>query len=216
MTRNRWTGLAGLLFGLAFLSISIFGPSTPDSSGTDAATKFASYWNDNGHQNKARIGILLVSYAVVLLLAFSAGLRDRLRTVDTGPLPSFCLAAGTAAASLLAASAASSFCVGLTAADNSSFKVDGSLAIALDQAGYALFATGLMAAGAMAVSTGIVTLRTRVLPVWTAWVGFLLGLGVVGSLFTAWTGFILLPIWSICVGVVLLLRPVDVPAAPAT
>ena len=202
MTRTRWTGLAGVLFGLVFFSISLFGPSTPDTS--DGPAKYAAYWSSDSHQTKARVGILLVSYAAVLLVVFSAGLRDRLRAVDAGPLPSYCLAAGTAAAALMVAGAASSFCSGLAAADNSGLKVDGTLALVLDDAGYALVATGLMLAGSLAVAVGIVTLRTNVLPRWTAWLGFLLGLAVVGSLLTAWTGFVGLPLWSVVVGITML------------
>ncbi|MDT7539909.1 MAG: hypothetical protein QOI82_3494 [Actinomycetota bacterium] len=206
MTRTRWTGLAGVLFGIVFFCISIFGPSTPDSGDKNAVTKYTDYWSSDAHQKKAQIGILLVSYAVLLLVAFSAGLRDRLRTVDAGPLPSYCLAAGTLAAALLGTAGAVGFCVGLAGADSSAFKIDGNLALALDDASYSLLAMGLMAAGSMAVVTAIVTLRTKVLPAWTAWLGFLLGLGVAGSLLTAWTAFLALPIWSIIIGIVLLMN----------
>lgn len=216
MTRNRWTGLAGLLFALLFFSVSLFGPSTPDSSSSDAVAKYASYWSNGDHQTKAQVGMLLVTYASVLFVLFSAGLRDRLRSVDTGPLPSYVLAAGTATAVLLAAGAAASFSIGIGAADASSFKVDGSLAVVLDDIGYVLLATGLMLAASMAVVTGIITLRTRLLPAWTAWLGFLLGLTAVGSIFTAWLGFMGLPLWTVVVSIVLLLRADDVPAATAT
>jgi hypothetical protein len=206
VTRTRWTGLAGLLFGLVFFAINVFGPSTPDAQGANAATKFADYWNNDGHQTKAIVGILLVSYAVLLLVAFSAGLRDRLRSLDAGPLPSYVLAAGTAAAALMAAGAAASFSVGFAASDASALKVDGGLALTLDDAGYVMLTAGLMLAGSMAVAVGIVTLRTKAFPVWTAWLGFLLGLAVAGSLFTAWIAFLGLPIWSVAMGIVLLLR----------
>jgi hypothetical protein len=216
MTRNRWTGLAGFLFAILFLSINIFGPSTPDSSGSNAVAKYASYWSNNDHQTKARIGVLLVTYAVLLLVAFSAGLRDRLRAVDNGPLPSYVLAAGTAAAALMGVAGSVGFAVGLGAADTASLKVDGGLALVLDEASYALLATGLMLAASMAVATGIITLRTRVLPAWTAWLGFLLGLAVAGSLFTAWLAFLGLPLWTLVVSIVLLTQPVDEPAPAAT
>ena len=206
MTRTRWTGLAGLLFGLVFFGINIFGPSTPDQNGHDAVNKYAAYWSNHDHQIKARVAMLLASYACILLLAFAAGLRDRLRAVDAGPLPSYCLAAGTAAAALLGSGAGISFAVGLAGADTSSFKADGALGVLVDEAGYGMLAIGLMAAGSMAVAVGIVTLRTRVLPAWTAWLGFLLGLSVVGSLFSAWTAFIGLPLWSVVVGITMLVR----------
>lgn len=210
MTRSRWTGVAGLLFGLLFFSIDLFGPSTPDSSKADAVSQFASYWSNADNQTKSQIGTLLLTYACVLLIAFSAGLRDRLRAVDRGPLPSYVLAAGTAAAVLVGVGGAAAFAPGIAAADVSSLKVDGGLAVVLDDIGYVLLATGLMAAGSMAVVTGLVSRRTGVLPQWTAWLGFLLGLTAVGSIFTAWLGFLGLPIWVVAISIVLVVRAPDI------
>lgn len=216
MTRNRWTGLAGLLFTILFLSFIFTNPQTPDQASADAAAKYASYWNNSDHQTMARVGMILATYACLLLVAFTAGLRDRLRTVDSGLLPSYVLAAGTAAAALVAVGVAMWSAVPIAAADSSSFKVDGSLALALDAAGYGVIATGLMLAASVAVVTGIVSRRTRVLPAWTAWLGFLLGLTAAGSLFTAWIGLLGLPLWTLAVSIVLLTRPVDEPAPAAT
>lgn len=206
MTRSRWTGLAGLLFGILFACIDMFGPSTPDTSDPHAVTQFASYWSDHDHQIKSRIGTLLLTYACILFIAFSAGLRDRLRTVDPGPLPSYVLAAGTAVGVLLAAGGTAAFAIGLAGADISSFKVDGALAVVLDDIGYVLLTTGMMAAGSMAVVTGIVSRRTKVLPGWTAWIGFLLGLTAAGSIFTAWLGFFGLSVWVVAVSIAMLMR----------
>ena len=206
MTRTRWTGLAGVLFGILFFAIDIFGPSTPNASDAHSVTQFATYWSEDSSQTKSRIATLLITYACVVLIAFSAGLRDRLRAFDPGPLPSFVLAAGTAAAVLVAVGGAAGFATGIAASDISSFKVDGGMAVVLDDMGYILLATGLMAAGGMAVATSIITRRTGALPAWTAWLGFLLGLTAVGSIFTAWLGFVGLPIWVLALSVALLMR----------
>ncbi|MDX6197000.1 MAG: hypothetical protein QOJ79_151 [Actinomycetota bacterium] len=206
MTRTRWTGLTGLLFGVLFFAIDIFGPSTPNTNDAHAVTQFASYWGENSSQTKSRIATLLVTYTCIVLIAFAAGLRDRLRAADPGPLPSFVLAAGTAAAVLVSVGAVAGFATGIAASDIPSFKVDGGISVVLDDMGYMLLATGLMAAGGMAVATSIVSRRTGVLPAWTAWLGFLLGLTAVGSIFTAWLGFVGLPIWVVAVSVALLMR----------
>lgn len=206
MTRTRWTGLAGILFAIVLFVSGGLAGSTPDSSDAGAADRYLKYWTSGNHAHHATWAAFLLAYVGVLLVLFAAGLRDRLRTVDTGPLPSAVLAAGTVAAVLLVAGAQVTVAVGSASADTKSFKVDGNSALLFDHLGYHLAAPGLMAAAAMAVLVALVTLRTRVLPVWTAYLGLLLGLGGLGSFFTAWTGFFLLPLWSVLIGIVLLLR----------
>ena len=215
MTRTRWTGLAGLLFGALFFATVMFAGSTPDSDSADAVQKYADYWKDDSHQSHALIAAMLLSYAFLVLVLFSAGLRDRLRAVDAGPLPSFVLAAGTASATLLLAGGAIGLAVGVTADESKAFEVDGKTAMLADSTSYGLMAPGLMAGAAMAVVVGIVTLRTKALPAWTAWLGFLLGLTALGSYFSAWAGFIGLPLWAAVVGIVLLLQRDAAPAAVA-
>lgn len=206
MTRTRWTGLAGVLFGVAFFGIGALAGSTPDVGASDAPERFARYWNDNDHQSRAFLAALLVSYVFLLLLAFTVGLRDRLRSVDAGPLPTLALAAGTAASVLIAAGGMVSTAVGVTGDGSGGFEADGGTALLLDNLGYQLLASALMAAAVMVVATGLVSMRTRVLPVWTAWFGFVIGLAALGSFFSAWTGFFLLPAWCLVVGLVLLLQ----------
>jgi hypothetical protein len=215
MTRNRWTGLAGILFGALFFFAGVFSGTTPDSDSADAVRKYADHFNDSSNQSHNTISAFVLSYAVVLLVCFAAGLRQRLRAVDTGPLPALVLGLGATAAAALLVGGETSFAMGVTADQASSFKVDGNLAMLLDGLGYQVLAPGLMAAAAMAVAVGVLTLRTRALPRWTAWLGFLLGLTAVGSYFSAWAGFIGLPLWAAVVGIVLLLQRDAAPAAVA-
>jgi hypothetical protein len=216
MSRNRWTGLAGILFGALFLFAGIFSGTTPDTDGAEAAQKYADHFNDTSTQSHNTVSAFVLTYAFLLLVCFAAGLRQRLRAVDTGPLPALVLGLGATAAALLLVGGETSFAVGAAADQTTAFKVDGNLAILLDGLGYQILAPGLMAAAAMAVVVGILTLRTRVLPVWTAWLGFLLGLTAVGSYFSAWAGFIGLPVWSVVVGLVLVLAKDEDPAVVAT
>ncbi|MDT7573571.1 MAG: hypothetical protein QOE05_3745 [Actinomycetota bacterium] len=213
MTRTRWTGLAGVLFAIVFFVGGALAGSTPNSSASDAVQRYERYWSNGDHADRGRLAGLVLTYVVILLVAFAAGLRDRLRAVDAGPLPSFVLASGAVAAALIVGGAQASLAVGSTHADTASFKVDGNSALLFDHLGYGMMAPGLMAAAAMAVAVALVTLRTRVFPVWTAYLGILLGLGAVGSFFTAWTGFFLLPLWSLVIGVLLFLK--DDAAEPA-
>ena len=217
MTRTRWTGLAGLLFGIGFFLTAMLAGTTPESDDADSVQKYADFWKDTSQQSKSVIAAILLSYSFLLLLAFAAGLRHRLRAVDTGPLPSLVLAAGTAAAALLLAGGQIGLAIGVTLDQSKGYDVDGKTAMLFDSTAYQVMAPGLMAAAVMAVIVGILTLRTKVLPAWTAWLGFVLGLSAAGSYFTAWAGFFGLPLWSAVVGIVLLLqKDADAEAAPAT
>ena len=206
MTRTRWTGLAGLLFGITFFLTVMFAGTTPESDDVDSVQKYADYWKDTDHSSKAVWAAMLLSYAFLVLVAFAAGLRDRLRAVDAGPLPSFVLAAGTVSAALLLAGGQLGLSIGVTLDQSKGYDVDGKTAMLFDSVAYQVMAPGLMAGAVMAVVVGILTLRTKVLPTWTAWLGFLLGLTALGSYFSAWAGFFGFPLWSAVVGVALLLR----------
>jgi hypothetical protein len=217
MTRTRWTGMAGLLFGIGFFFTVVFAGTTPESDNANSVQLYADYWKDTSHQSHSVWAAIALSFAFLLLIAFAAGLRDRLRAVDPGPLPSLVLAAGTASAALLLAGGQLGLSIGVTLDQSKGFDVDGKTAMLFDSVAYQIMAPGLMAGAVMATVVGILTLRTRVLPAWTAWLGFLLGLTAVGTYYSAWAGFFGFPPWSAVVGIALLLRSdaaADGPGAP--
>jgi len=214
MTRTRLTGAAGLVFGIAFFLLGMFGLSTPDNGGAGAPARFVSFWQSSSHQSQALWTGVACTYLTVLLLLFIGGLRGLLRSVDAGPLPGLVAMLGTAAAVLVFSGVMLLLAVGITSHESHGFKVDGNTALVFDNVSYGIAAIGLMSAGAAAVCTSLVVRRTRVLPMWTAWVGFLAGLPALGSVFTAWVDFVLLPLWTVVVGIALLMVKADmVPAA---
>ena len=210
MTRTRLTGAAGIVFGIGFFLLGMFGLNTPDNGGKGAAARFAAFWQSSHHQTQAMWTAFAVSYLIVLLLLFFAGLRALLRAVDAGPLPGLVAVLGPAAAVLLLGGIMLLVAFGVTADQSSGFTPDGNTALVFDEVSYAFAAVGLMAAGAAAVCTALVTLRTRVLPVWTAWVGFLVGIPALGSFLSAWVDFLLFPLWAVVVGVALLMTRTEV------
>src|SRR5687767_4627513 len=99
MTRRQWTGLAGVLFTIAFLAAMFTSGTTPDSDGSGAVERYAEYWNDSGNQDRGFYGALLMTYASVILACFATGLRALLRGVDSA-VAGLTRSAGTAAAVL--------------------------------------------------------------------------------------------------------------------
>lgn len=203
MTRKQWTGLAGLVFGAVMLVAVLYIGSTPDSDGAGAVAKYTEYWTDDDNQQRAAIAQLLFTYLTVVLLCFAAGLR-KVVGADNSAMKSVILAAGTAAAALLMVGGTLTSGVGLAGDQTSGYQVDGNHALLLESVGYFILVAATMSAAAMAVAVSLENRRTRVLPAWTIGLTGLFALGQLGSIYTAWSGFMLLPIWSIVIGICLL------------
>jgi hypothetical protein len=204
MTRRQWTGLAGVLFGIAMLAGLFTSGTTPDSDGAGAVERYTTYWSDGGHQDRATFGVFILVYAWVLLACFVAGLRHLLQGLGDSALRSVVHGTGTAAAALLAVGATLVNGVGLAGSESSGFKVDGNLAILFEDVSYWVLSAGIMMAAAMAVAFALANRRARLVPAWSMVFSVILGLAGLGGGFTAWLGFLALPIWAIVVGVLLL------------
>jgi hypothetical protein len=200
MTRRQWIGSAGVLFGAVMLAGVFSSGTTPDNGGSGAVQRYTEYWADSSHQDKAALGSVLLTYACVLLALFAAGLRSLL---VGGGLARVVLAGGTAAAATMAVASTLLNGVGIAAAE-SGYEADGNHALLLEGLGYYAMATAMMLAAAMAVAFGLANRTERVVPQWTLVLGGLLGLIALGTIFVAWVGFILLPVWAIVIGLCLL------------
>ena len=207
MTRRQWTGSAGALFGIAMLAGLFSSGTTPDSDGGSAIGNYTTYWSDNGHQDRAVVGSLVLLYACVLLARFAAGLRHLLQGLGDSALRSVVHGTGTASAVLFGVGSVLVNGVGLAAAESSGFKPDGNVAILLEDVAYYILTLGVMMAAAMAVSFALANRSARLVPAWTIVLSGLLGLAGLGTIYTGWVGFMLLPVWSVVMGGLLLLTP---------
>lgn len=219
MTRRQWIGLAGVLFGIAmFVGITMSG-TTPESDGSGAAERYQQHWADSDNADAAAYGTMVLTYATALLLLLSSGLAWLLRRLDDGPLPMVVLAGGTASAAGFGVGAALLNGPGNAAAE-SGYQPDGGSALLVEAIGYYTATAAVMAAAVMAVAFSLSNRRARVVPQWTLVLSVLLGLGGLGSIFTAWVGFMLLPLWGVVMGVCLLATkesaPVDAAPQPAS
>lgn len=203
MSRRQWTGLAGVAFGVVMFTGIVVAGSTPDTDRKDPAGLYEAYWSTSSQQNKAIASALILSFACLLLIAFAAGLSTLLRRADDGPLPAVVGIGGGVAAALIAGGSALLNGVG-GAAMESHYKPDGNTALLFENTGYLIVGAGMMAAAAMAVAWSLSNRRVRLVPQWTIAVTALVGLAGLGSFYTAWALFMLLPAWSAIVGVCLL------------
>lgn len=203
MSRRQWIGLAAVLFGVIMFVGIVSSGATPDRDGSDAAELYQTYWSDDGNSDAASRGSIMITYATVLFLLAAAGLHWLLRQVDDGPLPVVVLAAGVASAAGFGATGALINGVGNAAAEGG-YEPDGGSALLVESIGYYTATAAVMAAAAMAVAFSLSNRRARVVPQWTLVLSALLGLAGLGSIFSAWAGFMLLPLWAVVTGVCLL------------
>lgn len=204
MTQRQWVGLTGVLFGIVML-VGIFASGTTPDTGAGAIERYTEYWQDSGKQDRAVAGSIVVTFACVLLACFAAGLRHLLRAGDGGALPPVVLAAGSASSALFAVGVALINAPGIAAAESKGYEVDGNDALLLESVGYYTLTAAVMLAAAMAVAASLANRRARLVPQWTLVLTGLLALAGLGSIFTAWLGFLLLPVWAVVVGICLLL-----------
>lgn len=203
MTRRQWIGLAAVLFGVVMFVGIITSGTTPDRDGSDAAQLYQAYWADEGNADAAGRGSMLLTYVTALLVLMSAGLSWLVRRLDDGPLPGLVLAAGAASAGAFAAGSALINGVGVAAAEGG-YEADGSAALLVESIGYYVVTAAMMCAAVMVVAFSLSNRRARVVPQWTLVLSVLVGLAGLGGVFTAWIGFMVLPLWAVVMGVCLL------------
>jgi hypothetical protein len=211
---ERFAPLTGVLFVALIVLAIVIGGETPDND--DSQQAIVEFWRDN---DDAQIWSNVIgAWATVFFLWFAASLRSALRRAEGGPARLSTLSFGGA---VVAA-------VGLLSALSLNFAVAdsvGDVPASVTQtltvlsngfffpiaAGYAVFF----------LAVGVLSVRTRMLPVWLGWVTVLLG--VVCLTPVGFFALLLGLVWIVLVSVLLYRRetgpterhaPID-PASPS-
>ncbi len=165
--RTALVPLTGVLFVVLTLASFIIGGEPPDAD--DPARKVVEFWSD--HEGQAIVGSLLAGLAAVSLIFFAASVRRALRRGEdgTGVLSVAALAGGIVAATGIATDAAIRFALGDLAEDIDPIAVQTLNALWAD-----FFFPMVVGFATLILATSLAALRTRVIPVWLAWVGFLI------------------------------------------
>lgn len=156
-------------------------------------------------------GGLIFALGAVLFVWFLGSLRARLWLAEGGVGRLSALAYGSG---LLAG-----LCLLLNIASTVQGAIDedeisGDTAQTLQEMGGVFFGGTELMLIPMMVAVGLLTLRTRVLPIWLGWASFVLALILV-IIPIGWAGVIFLfPIWVIVTSVLLFIRPLPPPGPP--
>jgi hypothetical protein len=223
-TTNRWAAW----FGIAFVALSVaailVGPANlPDTSGKDGLQKVADYFANDSNQTRSWISAILFVFAVFSFLWFLGGLRARLRSAETdvSPFSNLVLGAGVAFAVLFGATGMFVNSVGAELAFSDSYTLtsnsDLKNAMFIVDGGYSLLVIAMLSAGIVMFASWGLARRTRILPAWVAWIGFVFGIATLGIWFTAWVTPLALDLWVLLVSLVMLgVGARQTTAAPAT
>ena len=195
---ERFAPLAGVAFViLVMASFMTFGdgPPSPD----EPVEESARFWAEN--DTKLAVSVVLEGLGAIALVFFGAILAQALRPADGGPVGLWLLP-------LIGASIAAT-----------GFLVDASLTLALTSTAEDISPAGVEALSAfyendfipmaggiaiIALSSGLLILRSGVLPKWLGWVA--IALFVIGVTPLGFVGFIGMGIWILVVSVMLFMR----------
>jgi MFS family permease len=206
MRTARAAPIAGLAFVVCYV-VAWFISQSPDSD--DSSATIAAYYADKDHRVLMIVSAYLFIVAGLLFLGFLAGVRARLRAGEgeDGALAAFSFAAGIVFVGLLCAGALTLAAVpaGISFG-GAETPTDGQTVNFIQSAGFGMILVGgMLAAAAMIAATSLLTLRTNILPRWSAWLGFVAALALLFAVI--WIPQIALLIWVIAISVVLLRAP---------
>jgi hypothetical protein len=189
--------LSGALFVIVVLvGFVAVGGDTPD--GKDAAAKVVSYYS--AHHTREIVAAVVVALGAVLLIFFSATIRDRLEAASPGrsALPGFAFGSGVVAAGGFLALAGIHFALADYADD-----IDPTAAQALNALDSDFFLPFAIGTVALVLGISLSGLRTRQIPAWLGGIGVL---AFVAS-FTpvGFVGLLVGAVWIVVVSVLLYL-----------
>lgn len=191
---ERWWAVGGLVFVVLFFTAFVLTGESGDS-GSEVLEHYT------GQEGKQIVALFLLAASAVAYLVFVGALRAVLATVEREPRPlsSLGFAGGIVTTCLLLVTAAVlgalTDAVG-TAENPEAFYI-------LNSTTYPLVTFGIASSSLLALATGILTLRSGVLPRWVGWVSLVAApIILIAILFIPIFGFLA---WVAIVSVVLLI-----------
>jgi hypothetical protein len=210
---DRWYSLAGVLFAILFVVGVLLVSDVP--SGGASTDEFADYFADSARHVRQIVGYLMVVIGGLLLLLFASHLRSLLREAEgePGTLSNFMIiCAAVFVAVLYVGSAAAAIAAAAIQFGDVPPRVAADVGRFVPQMGFTImFVGGAFAAIGVVLSTSLIVLNAKILPSWTAWLGFS---AAVFLLLSFWViPLIAFPIWVIGLAVAMLRRRSETVAA---
>jgi hypothetical protein len=212
---DRWAPLGGIIFVVLMVVGTTFVADVPDPDAPQQ--QLASYLADSGNHTRNIVGAYLWVVGALAFLWFVTGLRSVLRGAEggTGALSNLVFGAGVVFAAVwmvsAAAFAAVAYAVGLRGATVS----DPDFVKVLPQMAWMILLLGAGFAGLLLVlTTSILSMKTRVLPRWLAWLGIVVAIALLFDV--VYVNIVPLLIWVLAASIVLLRRREETATAAAS
>jgi len=208
--RSRWDYVSGILFVVLFVVAFLL---TDDSGDTPAEVQ--SFYTDSGNQTKLFVAFFFFLAAMLSFLWFLGTLRGDLFRSEggDGSLTSVAFGSGLIFTTLMTAGLTLLISPAFMASDDK-FTFDPNTADFMQDAGYGLFVAALIFASLLLLATSLVSYRTRLLPMWLAWVSVPAAIALLFGVF--FFPVIVLLVWVLLVSVVMLLQARQRATATAT
>ncbi len=193
LTTERWAGLAGLGFVVAYVAAFAMGIEVGPSD-----REILDYYADSGHRAREVIAFFLIAAAALCLMLFSQGVRV---VVDrAGPAVSsaarVAFAGGLGASVLILAGDRLSRATAFSAMD-AEFRLEPNTRRLFENAGFLLFVCGALAAILLTAGVAVAALRHNVLPRWIGWSSVVTA--VLLPLAIGFVGFLVFLLWVLLV-----------------
>jgi hypothetical protein len=186
---QRFAPLAGALFVVLTVVSFTLGGETPDAD--ESAPEVVEYFVDNDTVNL--VGSLVEGLGAVVLIFFAAYLA---RAVGGGLLAWTVLGGGIVAAAGIGTDAAIRFALTEAAGE-----IDPVAVQTLNALWANFFFPMVVGLGTLVLATSLAALRTRVLPVWLAWIGIVIF--VVFFTPAGFVAFLVAGLWIIVISIIL-------------
>lgn len=197
---SKYSPLLGVVFAALFVP-AMFVNSTPNDNNP---VKWVSFYDKHSHQVTAVVDAYLFVLSALALLGFLLVLRTRL----AGTMPAFAFYSGVIAATGLTVAGGLLGTVGgnlLFNSNSKKFPIDGNVANYVTSTGFPVLLVSSMLPLAFCIGGfAYAVLKTGALPAWIGWFGILTTVGLV--LAVVFIPILLLPIFTVIVGITLALR----------
>lgn len=179
----RWAALGGAAYVVLFIAgIVVKDNGVPDFDAPPA--EVIAYYSDSANRDQIALGWGLVILGVFFFLWFMSAVREFMRRIEAeGLLINLATIGGTVYAALTLAGIGLETGVQTMSDDTYRDQVFPALIHAARDAGYVLHATGGVGAAALIIAVSLAALRAGLVPAWAGWVGVVIGILAIGSIF---------------------------------
>ena len=212
---ERWAALGGIIFVVLMVVGTTFVADVPDPDAPQQ--QLATYLGDSGNHMRNIIGAYIWVVGALAFLCFVTGLRSVLRGAEggTGALSNLVFGAGVVFAAVWMVSAVAFSAVAYAVELRGATVSDPDFVKLLPQMAWMILLVGAGFAGLLLVlTTSILSLKTRALPRWLAWLGIVVAIALLFDVI--YVNIVPLLIWVLAASIVLLRRREETATAAAS